>query len=81
MGACAASLRADPAQPLQTLQVQGFFAPPPSSQLTKLQQQALLTSGIATLTYDQGCNTYIQRAVTNYQFNVYGQSYNIYLDC
>ena len=47
-GACAQSLKADPALPLQTVPIIGMLAPPVQSRLTQAQRNALLYDGIAT---------------------------------
>jgi phage tail sheath gpL-like len=75
-----ASIRADAARPLQTLELRGVFATPTGSRITKSTQQSLLTKGIALVSYDQAGSVRILRAVTTYQKNAWGQADISYLD-
>lgn len=79
-GACAAALRAAPARPVQTLPVQGLLAPPAGSRFTKNQRQSLLTNGVATVNWGDEGGCTIERAVTQYQLNSFGQADQSYLD-
>ena len=79
LGQIAPAIAADPARPLQTLQLQGFLPAAANNRFTKSQQQALLSAGIATLSYVAG-DAFIQRAVTTYQANPLGQPDTSYLD-
>ncbi|MGI4850556.1 MAG: phage tail sheath subtilisin-like domain-containing protein, partial [Janthinobacterium lividum] len=81
LAAAAPALKADPARPVQTLQLQGFMAPPPASRFNASQKQTLLTNGIALLSHDNAGNTAILRAITTYQDNAFGQPDQSYLDC
>lgn len=79
-GTMATALRADPARPLQTLSVQGLLAPSRSDRLTPAQRQTLLANGVATMCWNDDGTCQIERAVTTYQFNKFGQADNSYLD-
>jgi len=72
-------IRADPARPTQTGQLNGGLPAPAGKRFLKTQRNTLLNSGIATC-YAQGSNTFIERAVTTYQKNAYGEKDNSYLD-
>lgn len=72
-------IRADPARPTQTGQLNGVLPAPAGKRFQKTQRNTLLNSGIAT-SYAQGSNAYIERAVTTYQKNKYGEADNSYLD-
>lgn len=74
------SISADPARPLQTLQLSGVFATPTGSRFTKSVQQTLLTNGVATLMYDGAGTVRIQRCATTYRVNAWGQPDISYLD-
>ena len=80
MGGCAASLRADPARPLQTLSVPGLLPPPVGSRYTLATAQELLSSGMALFSYLADGSVSILRAVTTYQKNAYGTTDTLYLD-
>lgn len=79
-GACAPPIRVQPNAGLQGVQVQGLLAPAAADRFSEPQQQALLSSGCATCYYDEAGGYYVQRAVTTYQFNAYGQADQSYLD-
>lgn len=72
-------IRADPARPTQTGQLDGCLPAPVGKRFQKTQRNTLLNSGIAT-SYAQGSNAFIERAVTTYQKNKYGERDNSYLD-
>lgn len=72
-------IRADPARPTQTGQLDGCLPAPVGKRFQKTQRNTLLNSGIAT-SYAQGSNAFIERAVTTYQKNKYGEKDNSYLD-
>lgn len=72
-------IRADPARPTQTGQLNSALPAPVGKRFLKNQQNTLLSSGIATCNA-QGSNLFIQRAVTTYQKNSYGDADNSYLD-
>ena len=78
--ACIPSLKADPARPLQTLQVNGVLAPAVVDRFSKTTLQTMLTSGIAQPAFDRAGNVAVLRAVTTYQSNKFGQADQSYLD-
>ncbi|MGX9966069.1 phage tail sheath subtilisin-like domain-containing protein [Roseomonas sp. F4] len=80
MGAAAVALKADPARPLQTVAIQGLLAPPLGSRHTLSQRQSLLTTGIATLSFGADGAASIQRLVTRYRLNTFGQADQSFLD-
>jgi phage tail sheath gpL-like len=75
----AASIRIDPARPLQTLPLIGVLPPPPQSRFTLSMNNSLLYSGIATEDQSSGM-VRISRCITTYQKNEWGQSDPSYLD-
>ncbi|WP_334130167.1 phage tail sheath subtilisin-like domain-containing protein [Sneathiella sp.] len=77
--ACAASLSIDPARPLQTLPLRGVSAPPITSRFTRAEANTLLYSGVST-TYVEGTYVRLQRVITTYQENAWGQPDDSYLD-
>ncbi|MCA8038073.1 phage tail sheath subtilisin-like domain-containing protein, partial [Burkholderia arboris] len=72
-------ISADPARPTQTGLLVGIDAARPGKRFILNERQSLLTSGIATTSSADG-SVRIERAVTTYQRNAYGQSDNSYLD-
>jgi phage tail sheath gpL-like len=76
-----ASIRADAARPLQTLELRGVLPTPTGNRFTKSVQQSLLTKGVALVGYDAAGSVRILRAVTTYQKNAWGQTDISYLDC
>ncbi|EEW5075587.1 phage tail protein, partial [Escherichia coli] len=77
---CAPSLGADPARPLQTLALPSRMAPAPADRLTREERNSLLWGGIATVCVATGDVVQIERQVTMYRQNVYGESDPSYLD-
>ena len=75
-----ASIRADAARPLQTIELRGVFPTPTGSRFTKSVQQSLLTRGVALVGYDSAESVRIVRAVTTYRQNAFGQTDISYLD-
>lgn len=78
-GAVAVSIRADPALPLQTVQIQGVLAPPLASRFNLSMQNTLLFDGISTFIVGQDGSVYIQNLITTYQKNAFGNPDNSYL--
>jgi len=76
---CAKSLSIDPARPLQTLPLLGMLPPPIQSRFSLTERNTLLFNGVAT-TYVEGGVVRIERAVTSYRENVWGQADPSYLD-
>lgn len=78
--ACAVSVRADPARPVQTLVLQGVLAPPLQSRFALSDRNTLLYDGISTFTVAQDGTVAIENAITTYQKNSFGQPDNSYLE-
>ena len=76
---CAAAIKNDPARPLQTLELVGITSAPVGKRFTLNEKQTLLTSGIATC-YTEGGYMRIERAITTYQVNAFGDDDVSYLD-
>jgi phage tail sheath gpL-like len=76
---CAKSLSIDPARPLQTLPLIGMLPAPMQSRFTVSERNTLLFTGVATQ-YVEGGTVRIERAVTNYRQNTFGQADPSYLD-
>lgn len=79
LGRAATYFTNDPARPLQTGPLNGLMATPLKNRFGFNEQQALLSNGIATL-YVQSGTVMIQREVTTYQRNSFGDPDNSYLD-
>ena len=79
LGKASHSLSIDPARTLQTLVLRTIEVPKEAQQFTLSNRATLLNSGIATLMYD-GQRAQIERAITTYQLNSYGQIDPSYLD-
>lgn len=75
----ATALRIDPARPLQTLPLLGVLAPERDAKFTISHRQTLLSSGIA-VEDDVAGQVRINRCITTYQRNVWGQPDPSYLD-
>ncbi|CAL8476404.1 phage tail sheath subtilisin-like domain-containing protein [Caballeronia sp. S22] len=72
-------IAADPARPTQTGELTGITAAPASNRFIQTERQTLLNSGIAT-SYVSGGVVRIERAITTYQKNLWGQTDPSYLD-
>lgn len=72
-------ISADPARPTQTGELNGITPAPAGERFMLTERQSLLSHGIATA-YAQSGAQRIERAVTTYQKNEYGQTDNSYLD-
>lgn len=79
-GACAASLRVNPALPLQTVQVPGMIPPKKADRFQLVDRNTLLHNGIATFTVDDDGTMRLENVVTTYQQNAFGQADNSYLE-
>ena len=77
-GAAATSIAADPARPLQTLTLEGIAAPEIADRFTVTERETLLRNGISTYNVNAG-KVQIDRVITTYQTNAYGQADNSYL--
>lgn len=73
-------IKADPARPTQTGQLLGILPAPASSRFIKDERESLLHAGIATSMVDSGGTVLIERAITTYQKNAFGQADPSYLD-
>lgn len=78
--ASAVALKADPARPLQTLSIYGVLAPKTGQRFTLTEQQSLLSSGIALVSFGQDGSASILRMVTTYRTNKWGAADQSYLD-
>lgn len=72
-------ISADPARPTQTGVLTGVMASPAGSRFVQNERQTLLENGIATLTTTVG-SVMIERAITTYQKNAFGDADASYLD-
>jgi phage tail sheath gpL-like len=72
-------IAADPARPTQTGELTGITPAPASNRFIQTERQTLLSSGIAT-SYVSGGVVRIERAITTYQKNLWGQADPSYLD-
>ncbi|POG01140.1 phage tail protein [Pseudomonas putida] len=72
-------ISADPARPTQTGELNSITPAPAGERFMLLERQSLLSHGIATAYCSSGTQR-IERAVTTYQKNDYGQTDNSYLD-
>lgn len=75
-----ASLETDPARPLQTLALTGIIPPPLKDRWTMEERNLLLHDGIATSMVQAGDIVAIEREVTMYQVNKWGEADPSYLD-
>lgn len=69
----------DPARPTQTGELTGILAPRVGDRFLLTERQSLLSYGIAT-SYVSNGTVCIERAITTYQRNAYGQADDSYLD-
>lgn len=72
-------ISADPARPTQTGMLTGVMASLAGSRFVQNERQTLLENGIATLTTTVG-SVMIERAITTYQKNAFGDADASYLD-
>lgn len=75
----AAKIAIDPARPTQTLELIGITSAPRGSRFVLTERQSLLSNGIATQ-YTESGYMRIERAITTYQKNAFGDADNSYLD-
>jgi phage tail sheath gpL-like len=78
-GANALGLNVDPARPTQSLPLNGILSPRAGKRFLLTERQSLLNYGIAT-SYVSGGQLRVERAITTYQKNAFGQSDPSYLD-
>ena len=74
-----AFISADASRPTQSGTMPGIDPAPASERFTLTERQSLLSYGIATAHFEGG-SMRIQRSITTYQKNAYGQPDNSYLD-
>jgi len=72
-------ISADASRPTQSGSLPGLDPAPASDRFTLTERQSLLNYGIATAYYEGGY-VRIQRSITTYQKNAFGQADNSYLD-
>lgn len=72
-------INVDPARPTQTGELVGILPAPGAGRFIQTERQTLLSSGIAT-SYTAGGAVRIERAITTYQKNLWGQADPSYLD-
>ncbi|CAG9172395.1 phage tail sheath subtilisin-like domain-containing protein [Cupriavidus respiraculi] len=72
-------INADPARPTQTGELVGILPAPAGNRFVQAERQTLLSSGIAT-SFVSGGVVRIERAITTYQKNLWGQPDPSYLD-
>lgn len=77
-GTCAASLRIDPARPLQTLPIYGVLPPKKADRFNLTDRNTLLHNGVATFTVGDDGTMRVENVVTTYQVNAYGAADNSY---
>lgn len=75
----ASFISADASRPTQSGAMPGIDPAPASERFTLTERQSLLSYGIATA-YFEGGSLRIQRSITTYQKNAYGQPDNSYMD-
>lgn len=78
-GAAAVALKADPGRPMQTLVVNGILPPPAASRFASVDREALVYSGISTFTVADDGTIALEKVITTYQTNSFGQPDNSYL--
>ncbi|MHC4712010.1 MAG: phage tail sheath C-terminal domain-containing protein [Planctomycetota bacterium] len=79
-GNAAYYLAQDPARPLQTLRLVGVLAPSESDRFTLAERNLLLGDGISTSRADRDGTVRLERVITTYQTNAYGEPDTSYLD-
>lgn len=79
-GAAAASLKIDPALPLQTVVLPGILPPPLASRFALTDRNTLLYTGISTFDVAADGTVSIENAISTYQQNSFGDADNSYLE-
>ncbi|UIA93053.1 phage tail sheath subtilisin-like domain-containing protein [Erwinia tracheiphila] len=79
-GAAVASLSTDPARPLQTLQLPGLLPPTIGERWALNERNVLLYDGISTYSVAAGNVVQIERLITMYRENSFGDTDPSYLD-
>ena len=80
VGRCAPSLEADPARPLQTLDIKGVITDKKLNHRNFLEATMLLNSGIATMKVAKDGTLLVERLITTYQTSNTGAPDVSYLD-
>jgi len=80
VGAIVQSLKNDPGRPLQTLPIQGMFAPKPENRFELTERNSLLFSGISTFTVGDDGACRVEKIITTYQKNAFGSPDNSFLN-
>lgn len=76
----AVSVRADQAQPIRSVVLQGVLAPPVTARFSLTQRNTLLFDGVSTFNVDIAGNVILEKLITMYQLNTFGSPDNSYLD-
>lgn len=76
----AVSVRADAAQPIRDVTLEGILAPPVASRFQLSDRNTLLWSGISTFHVQSDGSVMIEKLITTYQLNAQGSPDNSYLD-
>lgn len=76
----AISVRADQAQPIRSVVLQGVLAPPVDKRFSLSQRNSLLYDGISTFTVDSSGQVVLSKLITTYQTNSFGSDDNSFLD-
>lgn len=79
LGRIAGFITNDPARPVQTGELNGLMQPAVEKRFGFADKNTLLHNGIATIYYQSG-TVMIERAITTYQVNKFGDADNSYLD-
>ncbi|MGM1189190.1 phage tail sheath subtilisin-like domain-containing protein [Serratia liquefaciens] len=79
-GAIAPSLRNDPGRPTQTLTISGVLAPPLETRFMLTERNNLLYSGISTFTVADDGSVQVEKTITTYQKNKFGDADDSYLN-
>lgn len=79
-GAIAPSLRNDPGRPTQTLTISGVLAPPLEERFMLTERNNLLYSGISTFTVADDGSVQVEKTITTYQKNKFGDADDSYLN-
>lgn len=79
-GTAAVSLRADPAKPLQTLQLSTVTAPILANRFDISDRNTLLWDGISTFVCNSDNSVSLENVITTYQTNGFGEADDSYLE-
>lgn len=79
-GLCATNISIDPARPLQSLTLEGIIGAPLGGGFDLTERNTLLLNGIAAQTTNSDRTVTINRLVTSYRVNTYGDLDISYLD-